>query len=425
MGPESIELGGELVVGNTTGKLDLKIYQNPAGERLEVEIKRLDLSDLILFARDVSGTAIPAIPHEHALYFEDVALFISSGPPTLKFNCQVDVFGHRPGARASISLQSEIAIAGKIPKFQLGPLEVKGAEGDEAKLDIEITVATQKIYINGHCDIDKAASLEIFVDVELLPQPKFTLRIRADFLSLAMFDLLGTMTGSPLQGTKTEELDFTLHGDFEQKLLDYLNAHGDEAIKSLLHATDADIAAQAASLNNERLGAVKTLDNANATLRIAEAAWDKKQQETHAALDKARRDVDADLARLRGKVEEAHAGFNNEVKRLEAGVSRARRDAAAEADKAEKAIRTAARDGEANLEGLRRALADRQRELQATFGNVDRAIEQARRDVNRAQGKSSCRFRCVHRPNPPQDADIDDTAFSLTSRRGRESERDK
>jgi hypothetical protein len=334
----------------------------------------------------VSGTDIPTILHKHALYFEDIALFIASGPPTLEFNCRVEVFGHRAGASASISPQNGIAISGKMPKFQLGPLEVTGAEGDEAKVDVEITVATQKIYLNGRCDIDKAASLETLVDVELLPRPKFSLRIGTDFLSLVMLELIGTMTGSPLQGTKTEELNFNLHGDFEQKLLDYLNDHADEAIKSLLHTADVGIATQAESLDNERRGAVKILDDANATLSSAKAAWDKKRQETHSVLDKVRKDADAELARLRGKVDTAHVAFNNEAKRLEATVATTRRDAAAGIDKAEQAIRSAARAGEQTLEKLKRALADRRRELQATFGNVDRAINQARWDVNRAQG---------------------------------------
>jgi hypothetical protein len=373
-------------VGQTTGKLNLKLDQNPIHEKLEIEMQCLDLSNLILFARDVSQTDIPDIPHTNVLYFKDLSLCIASNPPNLDFRCQVDIFAHEANARASINADKGIAMAGEIPSFQVGPLKVTGAEGDDAKFDIEICVATQKIQINGRCDMGEAGFLAACVDIQHLPEPKFDLSIETDFLSRTM-KLLGTMVGPPLQGNKTEMLDFILHAAGDQMLLDYLNQHADEAIKTLLHVSEVDIAAQAIDLANQRRGLVEALDEASAALRVAEAAWDKKRNETHAALEKARKDIDAELASLSSKATEAHVAFNNEVKRLEAAWETEKRNAAASINKAEQAISDAARAGEQTLERLRRDPADRRRELEATFGNVDRAIEDARREVNKAQGK--------------------------------------
>ena len=121
-------------------------------------------------------------------------------------------------------------------------------------------------------------------------------------------------------------------------------------------------------------------------LDAAQAAWDKKREDTYAALNNSKKTIDAELRELEQQVTVAHDAFNKAIKYLEDKLEDVKRVASVATTKAEQAIQTASQESQKKLEELKQTLATREQELTSTFGDVDKAIDNAQRKLDSAQG---------------------------------------
>ncbi|KAF3924770.1 hypothetical protein ABW21_db0200091 [Orbilia brochopaga] len=397
-GPSRIGLGGKLIVGQTTGALAVNVDQNPTDELISVTIQQLGLSDLILFARQVAQQDIPSLPSD-ILFFRNVFLYISTGvwfnnkyyPPGLKFDCDMDVFGKQAKADAVINAIDGIKIDGTIDSFDLGPLELTGKDGKNAELDIEIGTSIQRILLDGAFRIGDIASASTHVEVELLPEPRFNFTFAVQFTPLTSFSVLAKMLGS-LFRNNTQDLDFVLHAEFAQDILQYLTDQAQDYFKSFDAAQKAGFEAEHKKLDEEEKSAKLGLEKALGVLDDAKAVWEALRRYVYRRFNEARALVDSELKALREVVSKTRAALDEVVRGLEAALEAAKRNATSLIDTAEAALATARRIGKENVKKLEEALSDSERALTVAFGDVDRAIRQAEADVKQAQGRSALKL---------------------------------
>ena len=119
---------------------------------------------------------------------------------------------------------------GEIERFDLGPSELTGKEGKNAMLNVKIDVETQTIFIDGASRLGHITTAPIHVDIGLLPSPKFDFHTTLNFASLLSFKLDAVMYGT-VTGTNTKDLNFKLHGEFSNEILDFLTTQGEAYIK--------------------------------------------------------------------------------------------------------------------------------------------------------------------------------------------------
>lgn len=133
------------------------------------------------------------------LDFEKIKFYISTGvttgalpyPKGFPFEADPKVFGGELSAAVTIT-SSSVIVQGLVPQLSVGALEIKGLEGKDVMLDLEIDMVTQKLTVDGMFSF-LDAEVALFLDLEILPTPTFTFDFILHFTKLLTFEVDATI----------------------------------------------------------------------------------------------------------------------------------------------------------------------------------------------------------------------------------------
>ena len=250
------------------------------------EKEKLDIIDIVGFARIVCETnAIPE-PSTEFLIFEEFKLDVSTGvmltgnfyPAGALFKFTLELFGKKMSVDCENSKSpASIIRNGSIDPFTLGPLTVKASKvnTDASKpgpnLDFQFGLERQYLSVDGEVQLAGVADVAISLLVELHPDLRFNLDAEWNFLEHFKFTLHAAPTGEFKEMQDLSKLDYDVEAHFEQDKLKTLVAQVNAMLLAAKHAVD------------------ETADEANATLTKAEEAF-------AAQIDKAQKDLDVKKA---------------------------------------------------------------------------------------------------------------------------------
>ena len=122
--------------------------------------------------------------------------------------------------------------------------------------------------------------------------------------------------------------DFTLFADFEQTLLDKMIALSNTYITAAKKAADEGLESAQGKLTDVQKDFDNHLSVAKRNLDSAQAAWDKKSADVHAAVNAKKASIAADEKSKRADVDKAQKAFNDKIDSLKSSVVSAQNDAA-------------------------------------------------------------------------------------------------
>jgi hypothetical protein len=183
--PNELGFGGHLKIGEVGGKVAIKITDDPAEGLLIVELydnSKLDIINLVKFARTVTKNDTIPEPTSDFLIFEDFKLDVSTGvmfagsfyDAGVTFKSAIELFGKRFAVDCEINTALPAIIAkGSMDAFELGPLTVKAAKQaisqSGPEIDIEFGTSRKHISFDGEVEICGIAEVSISFLAELHP----------------------------------------------------------------------------------------------------------------------------------------------------------------------------------------------------------------------------------------------------------------
>ena len=183
--PNELGFGGHLKIGEVGGKVAIEITDDPAEGLLIVELydnSKLDIINLVKFARTVTKNDTIPEPTSDFLIFEDFKLDVSTGvmfagsfyDAGVTFKSAIELFGKRFAVDCEINTALPAIIAkGSMDAFELGPLTVKAAKQaisqSGPEIDIEFGTSRKHISFDGEVEICGIAEVSISFLAELHP----------------------------------------------------------------------------------------------------------------------------------------------------------------------------------------------------------------------------------------------------------------
>ena len=145
------------MIGKKEAKLAIKLSQNPKEQILVAAVKDLNVANLVKFASQICEYQFPE--PDDFLHFNDFQLYLSTGasigetyyPPGASLKGAMTIFGKR--AKFDCTIGTMVKIMATIEHFELGPLKVRGATGEDPIVDTELSASTQKVLIDGAVDL--------------------------------------------------------------------------------------------------------------------------------------------------------------------------------------------------------------------------------------------------------------------------------
>ena len=392
MYPNELDLKAAFAVGNTMGSAVLAITENPKEGVVQVHVADLGITQIIQFASLVLDTALPT-PSKDYLLIKQLDLSISGGatvesvyyPPGASFHASVLLFGKLATVDCIIDKALPgMSFAGSLEHFSLGPLTVKGAKGINAEFQMQISKATQHLYLDGEIDIfGLTASIHLLAELHPV-QLQFETTMA--FSNLFSFTLAAQLTGSIDSLQDVANTDFTLTATLEQHILDHMMAQVNTQLLSIKHAADESLEKAHKALDDAEKALQAEIDKKEAELNAKKAAWDNKNDQAQASINATNRHKADREKQLQADVDAAKKAFDDEIAALQ-------RDLDAKTQEMSNTIRAAeghVSSVKADVDGkVNEAIADlrhKQDELNRQEGDVDRSFHDAQDRVNQAQG---------------------------------------
>ncbi|KAM6523213.1 hypothetical protein FSOLCH5_003832 [Fusarium solani] len=196
--PGAIGLAGQIMIREKEAKLAMKLSQNPKEQILAAAVKDLGVVDLVKFASQICEYEFPE-PNDF-LHFNDVQLYVSPGAsigetyyaPGASLKGDMTIFGKR--AKFDCTIGEMVKIMATIEHFELGPLKVRGAAGNDPIVDIELSSSMQKVLIDGAIDL-WALSAALHLETEVYPKPKLDFWVDVSLSDWVKFKLQAKLTG--------------------------------------------------------------------------------------------------------------------------------------------------------------------------------------------------------------------------------------
>lgn len=386
--PGSIGMGGMLMIGQKEAKVATKISQNPKEQLLVAGIKDLGVVDLVHFASLVCDCSFPEPPN--FVHFDDLQLYLSTGatlgetyyPPGVSLKGDMSLFGKRAKFDCSIG-SSMVKVMATIEHFELGPLTVRGAVGEDPIVDVELSAAKQKVLIDGAVDI-WGLTMALHLDAEIQPQPKF------DFwLNLSLSDWFKVQLEAKLTGdidfknmSSLANAEFSIHGLMEQDILQHIIDLLDKQIDSMGKNGDFDEAMN--RLEQKEREHAASIEAAQRTLQAARDTWAQKESSVKAELENARSQAESHLEALRSKAHATEQTFSSARASASAALEQARYDAAVAIREAESALHHAEHDSDETIRQAQDSLHQKRDAFDVAFGQAEQDLETARLSVKTA-----------------------------------------
>ena len=331
-------------MGKTEVKAAFKVTDNPKEGVLLVDIENIGIQDIIAFASDIAQHQLPQPPSDF-LIFQDLDLSLSTGanigatfyPAGATFAAEMTLFGKTASVHCQIDKSPPgISITGTVQSFSLGPLSVTGHTGKDLSLDLKFGSDEQHIMIDGEIrlwELDAAVTIRANLHpLDLSFDSKFA------FSDALEFHLSAQIQGEVHSLKDLAHCDFTFDCELEQHIVDYLMAHANSYILTAKKAADEGLDSAKQKLADAQKGFNDVISQKQKELDATKVAWDKQNAATTAAAEVKKKQVLADEANERKKVDEAKAKLDAFINDLEKKFDRAREDADREIKKAEKTL---------------------------------------------------------------------------------------
>ncbi|KAH7270946.1 hypothetical protein B0J15DRAFT_543862 [Fusarium solani] len=256
------------------------------------------------------------------LHYNDVQLYLSTGASIgetyyalgASLKGDMTIFGKR--AKFDCTIGEMVKIMATIEHFELGPLKVRGAAGNDPIVDIELSSSMQKVLIDGAIDL-WALSAALHLEAEVYPKPKLDFWVDVSLSDWVKFKLQAKLTGDIdfKDRSSLANADFAVYGLMEQHILDNIIDMLNKQIKSMRDHADFDKAKQILSNKENEFNA--SVQEARNRLDEAKRNWENKEQDIISALDRAKSEAQSYKQQLEDHLAAAEKSYASAVTDLQ------------------------------------------------------------------------------------------------------------
>ena len=340
--PSEFGFAGGLQLGDIIGKLAVNISEDPMHEILMGEVDNLSTANLISFINGATGASINAADVPNFFELEQLKLYCAptggnigtiTYEPGFSFNANLLLFEKQIDIYALLN-DSGITAKGEMDAIEIGPLKISGTDGGNPRFDLELTTEEQSVVIDGGFEflgIGESVSLDI-------SNKGISFELEQKFTDLLKFIIKAQSSGSL---DDMSNLDFSLYGEFDNNLTNYLKTTVVQKISDAKSAADTSIdAAQKqvdkaendymaqfaparAALDKAQSDATAYLNQCTKNVSDQKAAWDKKIGDAQAAVGNAKATYDNAITDAQNKVTQAKAAYDTSMQNAQQQVDNA------------------------------------------------------------------------------------------------------
>ncbi|KAG8818384.1 hypothetical protein FRC19_010679 [Serendipita sp. 401] len=389
--PTTIGLEAGLQVGQAKADIAVIMSEDPSQELLTGKIDHLTVPNLVHFFNEVTGLDIPEPPD--FFDFNTVNLYMSEGvtigkqayPAGFSFDASMNIFGTTLTAHAGIT-GGTFALNAAVDKIDIGPLTISGHDGKPLTLDLTFGTTVQHLHFDGEIDFIgiKAATLLV---LDLQPSPAFSFDFLLSFTELLQFKVDAHMSGETVDVKDLSKLDFELHAEMEQHILDYIR---DQVKAALEKARKTEISAfdsAQKTLLDAKAEYQKNLTSAQADMTSKYESWQKHSQDVHMASQRVIDGYTNQMNKLQSNVDAERQKFNLALKDAEAKLETANSDRAAKMQAAKANLAGEKNKWDTEIANKESALEAAKAQLQQRFGSAEQDIDNAEAKVNSLQNQ--------------------------------------
>lgn len=385
--PGAIGFAGQLMLGQKEAKLAMKLSQNPKDQVLAASVTDLGVVDLVQFASKVCETDFPKPPKD-LLHFNKFDLYLSTGasigeiyfPAGASLSGDMLILGKKAKFDCTVGGKG-VKLMATIEHFDLGPLKVKGATGEDPIVDIELSADKQRIFIDGAVELwDLSAALHL--EAQAYPKPAFDFWVKVELSDWFKFKLAAQMTGDiDFKDLSTlANADFAVSGEVEQHILENVIDMLDKQINSMSENTDYEAAKRRLSEKENEYNS--SLQAAQSKVDDCQRAWEQKQTDVKAELERAKAQAAAHLQDLREKADAADKTYVSTLAAATAYKEQVCHDASVAIREAESAVYHADHDSDDAIRQAQDELHRKRDALNASFGKAHADVESAQQTVD-------------------------------------------
>jgi hypothetical protein len=344
--PSEFGFAGGIVLGDISGQMAVSISEDPTHEILMGEIAKLSPQNLVSFASTITGLSINVEDVPNFFDLEELKLYCAptggsigtiNFEPGFSFAADLILFDKRINVYTLFN-ESGVVAKGELDAIELGPLKVHGADGGNAKFDLELTTEKQSVLIDGAFEfLDISES--IYLDIS---NKGATFDLEQNFLNLLKYTIKAQTQGS---FSDPANLDFSFYSEFDNDLTEYIKTTVVQKINDARSAADVSIEDAQKQVDDAEQAylalytpAKEALDKAQAdagaylaqcTQNVADqkAAWDAKVQSAQNDVNNAKATYDNALNDARNKVVQAQSDYNNVVRDAQNALNNAKNNA--------------------------------------------------------------------------------------------------
>ncbi|PON25175.1 hypothetical protein TGAM01_v205861 [Trichoderma gamsii] len=387
--PGAIGFAGQLMLGQKEAKLAMKLSQNPKDQVLAAAVTDLGVVDLVQFASKVCEIDFPEPPKD-LLHFNKFDLYLSTGasigeiyfPAGASLSGDMLILGKKAKFDCTVGGKG-VKLMATIEHFDLGPLKVKGATGEDPIVDIELSADKQRIFIDGAVELwDLSAALHL--ETQAYPTPAFDFWVKVELSDWFKFNLAAQLTGDiDFKDLSTlANSDFAVSGEVEQHILENIIGMLDRQINSMAENTDYDAAKRRLSEKENEYNS--SLQAAQSKVDDCQRAWEQKQADVKAELERAKAQAAAYLQDLGDKADAADKTYVSTLAAATAYKEQVCHDASVAIREAESAVYHADHDSDDVIRQAQDELHRKRDALNASFGKADADVESAQQTVDAA-----------------------------------------
>ncbi|KAF7332712.1 FAD-binding PCMH-type domain-containing protein [Mycena kentingensis (nom. inval.)] len=381
---------GGLRVGEKVLDVAFAVSEIPSQEVLSAEIEDLHITDVVLFARDLTQRAIPMVPD--FMSFKDVKFYLCPLGTTIrsiayKRGCQftADILLFGQSGQVTVEVDGvDIVASVTVDGFALGGLYLTGIDGPKVGADVGIGEQKQAGAFKGKVVL---FDMEIILDLkfDLLPTPAFHFQFTLPFTPHLSISVDATMLSPIADMHDLTGLDFHLVAVLEQDILAYIAESVNAQFVRVAQSAEEDIAAKQAGIDATKkrlLDAIeeeqKRVDAANALCTAGSEAANARFRETTDAYN-------ARVSELQSQLDAATMKYRTDIATAKTRVANVQAARAAQMHVAEVELAKVEKGCADAIGVARKEMHDAERDMHARFGDADKRILIAQTSANRLQ----------------------------------------
>jgi len=376
--PSTFGFAGGMALGDVTANMAVKISEDPTEEILYGELQELSPANLVSFAGQVSKLKLPADAIPNFFELHELKIFCaptggSIGTITFdrgfSFACDLVLLGKKASAYTRLSDEGVVA-KGHLDRIELGPLKVSGETGQNADLDLELTMTRQSVLIDGEIEF-LGSGTGVMVDIS---NQGIEFHFQQNFVGLLNYQIDGLSKGSI---TEPSTLDFLLSGEFDNQLTAYLKSDLSHKLHAAINVVETDI-------NRAK----KDVDKAE---RIYKAKFDKASK----ALGQAQKDADRYLSQSQRAVADERKKYTQLLNKAKADVAGAKRDFDKAFAGAQNTLTRAQTDYDNGMRAAQKAVTKAQQDYDTAMTSAQNEVTKAQKAYTNAMGGAVNKVRAA------------------------------